>query len=45
MKTILNSLIWKFGSLACLLAMLTALISVNNTCCFTAYQPDVPENL
>ncbi|MSC22278.1 cyclic lactone autoinducer peptide [Lacticaseibacillus rhamnosus] len=26
-------------------AMAIAVLSVNSTCCFTAYQPDVPESL
>lgn len=45
MKKVIDKFVWKIGSLACLLAMLAALVSVNNTCCFTAYQPDVPEAL
>ena len=45
MKKVMNLFAWKLGGAACLLAMLTALISVNNTCRFTAYQPDVPEGL
>lgn len=45
MKKAMNIATWKIGSLACMIAMLMALISVNNTCCFSAYQPDVPEGL
>lgn len=45
MKKTMNMLAWKIGGMACLIAMLLALVSANNTCCFTAYQPDVPEGL
>lgn len=29
----------------CVMAMVLAVVSVNSTCCFTAYQPDVPKSL
>lgn len=45
MKKAMDSAMWKIGSLACMIALLMAFISVNNTCCFSAYQPDVPEGL
>ena len=31
--------------ISCCFAMAIAVLSVNSTCCFTAYQPDVPESL
>lgn len=45
MKKIVNLFAWKVGYLVCLAALLVAHISVNNTCCFSAYQPDVSEKL
>lgn len=45
MKNIVSYAAWKAGGLLCVIAMLMAVISVNNTCCFSAYQPDVPEGL
>ena len=45
MTKIVNLFIWKVGYLVCLAALLVAHISVNSTCCFSAYQPDVPEKL
>lgn len=29
----------------CIMAMTLAVLSVNSTCGFTAYQPDIPESL
>ena len=34
-----------FSKFTCVMAMALAILSVNSTCCFTAYQPDVPESL
>ncbi|WP_223385297.1 cyclic lactone autoinducer peptide [Faecalibacterium prausnitzii] len=34
-----------FGKFTCVMAMALAILSVNSTCGFTAYQPDVPESL
>lgn len=31
------------SKITCTLAMALAILSVNSTCAFTAYQPDVPE--
>lgn len=33
------------SKVTCIMAMALAVLSVNSTCCFTAYQPDVPESL
>lgn len=33
------------SKLTCAMAMALAILSVNSTCAFTAYQPDVPESL
>ncbi len=33
------------SKITCAFAMALAVLSVNSTCCFTAYQPDVPELL
>lgn len=45
MKTITNALSQKLCAFSCLCAFVLALMSVNSTCLFTAYQPDVPEEL
>ena len=45
MKKLINHAIVKFGSLLASLAMLLAVSSVNSTCGFMLYQPDVPEEL
>ena len=34
-----------FGKFTCVMAVALAILSVNSTCGFTAYQPDVPESL
>ena len=36
---------WVLLLIAFAFAMALAVLSVNSTCCFTAYQPDVPELL
>lgn len=33
------------GKFTCVMAMALAILSVNSTCGFTAYQPDVPESI
>ena len=33
------------SKVTCIMAMAIAVLSVNSTCGFTAYQPDVPESL
>lgn len=33
------------SKVTCIMAMALAVLSVNSTCGFTAYQPDVPESL
>jgi len=34
-----------FSKFTCVMAMALAILSVNSTCGFTAYQPDVPESI
>ena len=43
MKKMLKPIFLKFGSALCALAMLLATNSVQNTCLYITYQPDVPE--
>ena len=45
MKRNLKNLIFFLSKITCALAMTFAIVSVNSTCGFTAYQPDVPESL
>lgn len=45
MKTKIYGLLWKILSGTASLALVLALNSVSNTCCFLSYQPDVPEDL
>ncbi|MFR8692792.1 MAG: cyclic lactone autoinducer peptide [Faecalibacterium prausnitzii] len=40
-----QKLIFFLSKITCAFAMAIAVLSVNSTCCFTAYQPDVPESL
>lgn len=41
----MKKLIFFLGKISCVIAMGMAVASVNSTCFFTAYQPDVPESL
>ena len=45
MKQNSQKLIFFLSKITCAFAMAIAVLSVNSTCCFTAYQPDVPESL
>lgn len=45
MKRSSKKLLFSLSKIACAFAMAIAVLSVNSTCCFTAYQPDVPESL
>lgn len=45
MKMKMEKLVRAFLCSAASLALLLALHSVSNTCCFLSYQPDVPEEL
>jgi len=45
MKTVVSVFAQKFCALACACAFVFALLSVNSTCLFTAYQPEVPKEL
>ena len=45
MKQNFKNLIFLLSKITCALAMAFAIVSVNSTCGFTAYQPDVPESL
>lgn len=47
MKQNSQKLIFFLSKITCAfaMAMAIAVLSVNSTCCFTAYQPDVPESL
>ncbi len=40
-----RNLIQKIMSCAASLALMLAINSVSNTCCFLSYQPDIPEEL
>ena len=40
-----KKIIYWLSKLTCVVAMGMAVASVNSTCFFTAYQPDVPEDL
>ena len=40
-----QKLIFFLSKITCAFAMAIAVLSVNSTCCFTAYQPDVPESV
>lgn len=45
MKTCINNKLIQFGRLFASIALLLAVYSVNSTCVFMTYQPDVPEKL
>ena len=45
MKRNHKKLLFSLSKITCAFAMAIAVLSVNSTCCFTAYQPDVPESL
>lgn len=45
MKKYNKNLTLIFSKFTCVMAMALAILSVNSTCFFTAYQPDVPESL
>ena len=45
MKQNSQKLIFFLSKITCAFAMAIAVLSVNSNCCFTAYQPDVPESL
>lgn len=45
MKTARKRILTKLGKMCASIAMLLAVSSVNSTCCFMLYQPDVPEEL
>ena len=45
MKAMVERIFLWFGGIAAVLARRTATASVSSTCFYTAYQPDVPENL
>lgn len=45
MKRNHKKLLFALSKITCAFAMALAVLSVNSTCCFTAYQPDVPESL
>lgn len=43
MKKMLKAIFLKLGGALCALAMILATNSVQNTCLYITYQPDVPE--
>ena len=45
MKQNSQKLIFFLSKITCAFAMAIAVLSVNSTCCFTAYQPDVLNRL
>lgn len=45
MKVMVERILLWFGGAMAVLARRTATASVNSTCFYTAYQPDVPENI
>jgi len=45
MKGTQKKILMKLGQMCASIAMLLAVSSVNSTCCFMLYQPDVPEEL
>lgn len=45
MKAMVRSILVKLSGALASAAMFLAVSSVNNTCCFMLYQPDVPEEL
>lgn len=45
MKTKIRGLLYKILSCTASLALIMAVNSVSNTCCFLSYQPDIPEDL
>lgn len=40
-----EKIVYWLSRLTCIIAMGMAVASVNSTCFFTAYQPDIPESL
>lgn len=45
MKVKIQRLLCKILSCTASLALIMAMNSVSNTCCFLSYQPDIPEEL
>lgn len=45
MKTCIKNKLIQFGRLLASIALLLAVCSVNSTCVFMTYQPDIPEML
>lgn len=45
MKAKTRNLIWRIMSCAASFALMLAINSVSNTCCFLSYQPNVPNDL
>ena len=45
MKAMVERIFQWFGGVVAVLARRTATASVNSTCFYMAYQPDVPENI
>lgn len=45
MKAMVERIFQWFGGVVAVLARRTATASVNSTCFYTAYQPDIPEGL
>jgi len=45
MKGSHKKILIKLGQMCASIAMLLAVSSVNSTCCFMLYQPDVPKGL
>lgn len=45
MKEKIRGLLYKILNYTASLALIMAMNSVTNTCCFLSYQPDVPEEL
>jgi cyclic lactone autoinducer peptide len=41
----MKKIVYWLSRLTCIIAMGMAVASVNSTCFFTAYQPDIPESL
>ena len=45
MKKVMSNVFVKFGTSICALALSLATLSVQTTCLFASYQPDVPSEL
>ena len=45
MKTAQKKILTKLGKMCASIAMLLAVSSVNSTCCFMLYQPELPTEL